>query len=565
MVGFGSPRHRRLFVFFCSIITVSYLTLVAFPTKHTEKLQDITEELTEHISETFSEFLEQYFTNDDNNSEVDDAEAHDVIKGPTETKDPKQEVNREAQQFYEPILKMMYSKREEFPKLELNRLASDDKGSFWSKKKLQEYLTLNESLIPRWREIHDETVLLIPSQFPKGLYNGTGIVIIGGGPFSWLSLISIKSLRSFGCKLPIEMIIPTLEEYEESLCEDILPPLGGKCVLLHNVLGSSIMEEIPFKGYQYKSLALLATSFENVLFLDSDNVLVSNPEPFFEMEAYKTTGMVTWPDYWERTTSPYLYDILGVEIDEQSKVRDGKWPLKAPEPVTDPEKVRYHDLKGTFPDMSTESGQIMIRKSDHVKTLFLSLFYNLYGPDFFYKLISQGFDGEGDKDTFVIGAIIGNESFYQVHSEIQTFGWFDGDQFNGVSMGQRDPLEDYEQFKELSLKEVPDYSSLFETRKARVFTIHANYPKLNPYLLYKEEKLKNSKGEDFRMYSDISRFLPDQFDFELVQYKRMKFMLCELKISLKYFDDVISREELCGFVEGHLQYLHEHPINSYSS
>jgi alpha 1,2-mannosyltransferase len=558
MYGLGSPRYRRLVLLFFAIILVSYFTLVALPTKHTEKLQGITEDFREHVTKTFSELLDLYFNSDDNNSELQDSETNDIKNSLNENQDPKAEVNLQAQQFYGPILKLMYSKNDEFPKLDLSKV--DERAPILSKEDLQSLVAVDESKIPRWREIHNEIVHSIPSQFPTGLHRGTGVVIIGGGAFSWLSLVSIKSLRSFGCKLPIEMIIPTMEDYEQSLCEDILPALGGKCVLLQNIFGKEIMREIPFKGYQFKSLALLAASFDDVLFLDSDNVLVSNPEPLFEKDPFKTMGMVTWPDYWDRTTSPYIYDILGVQVDEKTKVRDGKWPLKTPEPVEDLTRIKYHDLKGTFPDLSTESGQLMIRKSDHIKTLFLSLFYNLYGPGFFYRLISQGSPGEGDKDTFVIAAVTGNESFYQVHSSIKTFGWFDGDSFNGVSMGQRHPVEDYEQFKALSLKETPDYS-LFDAEKASVFTVHANFPKLNPYLLYKEGKLKNSKGENFRMYSDIYKFLPEPFDFELVQYKRMKVMLCELKIPLKYFDNAISRDELCGFIEEHLHYLNKHPIN----
>jgi alpha 1,2-mannosyltransferase len=557
MYGLGSPRYRRVVLLFFAIILVSYFTLVALPTKHTEKLQGITEDFREHVTKTFSELLNLYFSSDDNNSELQDTETNDIKNSLNENQDPKVDANLQTQQFYGPILKLMYSKKDEFPKLDLNKV--DERAPILSKEDLKSLVAVDESKIPRWREIHNEIVHAIPSQFPTGLHTGAGVVIIGGGAFSWLSLVSIKSLRSFGCKLPIEMIIPTMEDYEQSLCEDILPALGGKCVLLQNVFGKEIMREIPFGGYQFKSLALLATSFDDVLFLDSDNVLVSNPEPFFEKDPFKTMGMVTWPDYWDRTTSPYISDILGVQVDEKTKVRDGKWPLKTPEPVEDLTKIKYHDLKGTFPDLSTESGQLMIRKSDHIKTLFLSLFYNLHGPGFFYRLISQGSPGEGDKDTFVIAAVTGNESFYQVHSSIQTFGWFDGDSFNGVSMGQRHPVEDYEQFKALDLKETPDYS-LFDAEKASVFTVHANFPKLNPYLLYKEGKLKNSKGENFRMYSDIYKFLPEPFDFELVQYKRMNVMLCELKIPLKYFDTAISRDELCGFIQEHLQYLHKHPI-----
>lgn len=562
MIGLGSPRYRRLLLLVGSIAVILYTTVIAFPTKHTQGLHALHDELTDSIVTTFSDFLGNYFESDDNNSLLEHITNSDIdlkeesLKTHLETGALKAE-NPKSQEFYTQLIRLMYSKKEQIPELGLTKLASDDKGSFWSKEQLLKYLVIDEKAISTFKAIHEEIVQALPTGFPADLYKGTGIVMIGGGQYSWLSLLSIKSLRSFGCKLPIEMIIPTVEEYEHDMCEEILPALGGRCVLLHNVLGEELMKEIPFKGYQYKSLALIASSFNNVLFLDSDNVLVSNPEQFFLSEPFLSTGMVTWPDYWERTTSPYLYDIMGIEVDDTTRVRDGKWPLAEPEKVEDLTKVRYHDLNGTFPEISSESGQIMIRKSDHVKTLFLSLFYNIYGPGFFYRLISQGFDGEGDKDTFVIAAVKGGEKFYQVHSEIQTFGWFDEGKFNGVAMGQRSPLEDFAQVQKVH--STGAYSE-FDTRSASVFTVHANYPKLNPFLLYKEKKLINGKGEDFRMYSDISHALPDKFDFEFVQYKRMNFLLCELNISLKYFNE-ISREELCGFINGHLEFLQKNPIN----
>ncbi|CDR41143.1 CYFA0S06e02564g1_1 [Cyberlindnera fabianii] len=557
-IGFGFPRFRRVLIMALGLGLVFYGSLLMFqdPESYAPAMGR------EHI-QNLKSHLSYYFDENDNNDNILDSFANTDIdlEGKTLAESVKgvkdEEANHISQQFYTPLLRLMNAKKDSIPKLSLTRRATDDKGSVFTKEKLLEYLVIDTDDIPRLKDIHQEIYDALPDKFPKGLYKGTGIVLIGGGQYSWLSLLSIKSVRSFGCQLPIEMIIPTEEEYEHDLCEEILPALGGSCVLLYNVLGEEVMKEIEFKGYQYKSLALIASSFEEVLLLDSDNVLVHNPEAFFEMEPFTSTGMVTWPDYWTRTTSPHLYEIMGINV-KNTRVRDGKWPLKTPVELDDISDVSYHDLEGTFPDLSTESGQLLLRKSDHLKTLLLSLFYNLYGPDFFYPLISQGFDGEGDKDTFVLGAIKGGEKFYQVKSEIQSFGWFDEGNFNGVSMGQRNPLNDYEQLKEIENSENPDYSQ-FDTRQAPIFTVHANFPKLNPFLLYKEEKLKNSKGEDFRMYSDISHFLPEPFDFEHVQYKRMKFLLCELNISLKYFNP-ISRAELCEFIEGHLKFLENNPV-----
>ena len=48
----------------------------------------------------------------------------------------------------------------------------------------------------------------------------------------------------------------------------------------------------------------MVTSFEHILLLDSDNMIVSNPDEIFESKLYHQYGMITWPDYWKE---PYLH------------------------------------------------------------------------------------------------------------------------------------------------------------------------------------------------------------------------------------------------------------------
>ncbi|KAH3681794.1 hypothetical protein WICPIJ_007233 [Wickerhamomyces pijperi] len=479
--------------------------------------------------------------------------------------------NKDFQKTFSGIFKLMDSFKDQIPTLTHEMEANQNRG-FWSETELRKFVKVDEETIAKVTKIHEEIVHNIQPlrKTARDLYtNKDGIVLIGGDKFSWLSLLSIKSIRSFGTRLPIEMIIPTEEEYEYDLCEKLLPSLNAKCILLPEVLGEDLMNTMSFSGYQYKSLAILASSFNNLLLLDSDNVLLTDPERYFKNEPFKSTGMVTWPDYWERTTSPHFYDILGVSI-SNLQIRDGKWPLKTPILQTNKDKVKLHNLKGAIPDLSSESGQLLIRKSDHIGTLLLSLFYNVYGPNFFYKLISQGESGEGDKDTFVAGAFKMDEKYYQVSSEIQSFGYFDDGNFQGVSMGQRDPIEDYNLFQKVKnahphLKEYK-FADEFDTRNASIFTIHANFPKLNPYQQFTEKKLLNSKGEEVRLYGDVYNFIRhletdgEPYDFEMIQFKRMKFLLCELNISLKYFNN-ISRKELCTFIDSHIDFMVKHPVS----
>ena len=77
----------------------------------------------------------------------------------------------------------------------------------------------------------------------------------------------------------------------------------------------SFANKFEFKGYQYKALAILLSSFENVLLLDSDNIPAHSPEELFENDPFKSYGLVVWPDYWKRATSPY-YNIADIDVSE---------------------------------------------------------------------------------------------------------------------------------------------------------------------------------------------------------------------------------------------------------
>lgn len=550
------PRIRRLLIlsslilfFIYSLISVSDSTNAS----QNKTINSIRQSIVTYFTENDNNNLLKHITN----SKIDLGD--DLLNKELQSRIKNQRYNKKSQIFYSKMFKTLNEQKFKIPALDLiGKADSRDPKLIWSQSKLSEYLSLDKSQVSKLHNIHDEVFNELPYKFPKNLYKGDGIVLIGGDQYSWLSLLSIKSIRSFGSNLPIEMIIPTIEEYEQELCEIILPSLNGRCVLLHDVFGEEVMNTIKFSGYQYKSLALIASSFENVLLLDSDNILVSNPDELFTKEPFKSHGMVIWPDYWLRTTSPLFYEIAGINI-TNIRVRDGKYPLIPPQEIKDINSVPLHDLDGSIPDLSSESGQLMIRKTDHLKTILLSLFYNLYGPNFFYKLLSQGQSGEGDKDTFIAAAIKSKEPFYQVKSEIQSFGWFEDGNFNGVSMGQRNPIQDYEYYQNFLKNSAPLDFSQYDTRKASIFTVHANFPKFNPYLLWKENKLFNNKNEEVRLYSDISNFLPEPFDFELVQYKRMYSLLCELKINLNYFKDV-DKESVCKFINNHIDFLKENPV-----
>ncbi|GMM37648.1 alpha-1,2-mannosyltransferase [Saccharomycopsis crataegensis] len=443
---------------------------------------------------------------------------------------------------------------------------------------LREFLDLNDEELQAMKSSHENVVRNLPENFSEGAFKGNGIVYVGGGNFNWLVMLSIKTLRYLGSELPVEVIIPKVEEYEIDLCGRVFPALGAKCVLLPQVLGAEVVKNFKFFGYQYKALALLASSFENVLLLDSDNVPAAKPDYLFDSEPYKSKGLISWPDFWKRATSPYFYDIAGITV-SQRRTRYGYHNYGVYEAgiinenEQDPSQIPLHDREGTIPDPTTESGQLMISKKFHAKTLLLSLYYNLYGPSHYYPLFSQGSDGEGDKETFLAAAVVLDKPFYQVNKFLNAFGHYDEDRtFIGCGMGQYDPVEDYsilsnnlDLLKErpeknfMSFQDANDAGIPLQQNTPRILFIHANFPKLNPAELKKKGILFKKNGDRIRLYGEG---MPKRvgYDFELVQWTSMYSLVCELEIKVDAFNS-ISRNDLCDEISAQLAFL-KNSINS---
>ncbi len=47
-----------------------------------------------------------------------------------------------------------------------------------------------------------------------------------------------------------------------------------------------------------------------IIFLDSDNVAITDPTALFDTPEYLDKGAVLWPDYWASSAAPDLQRIL---------------------------------------------------------------------------------------------------------------------------------------------------------------------------------------------------------------------------------------------------------------
>lgn len=394
-----------------------------------------------------------------------------------------------------------------------------------------------------------------PCEFFSG--NGNGYVIIGGGMYSWYAFMAIKSLRHSGSTLPVEIMIPDKGGYDEEFCQKVAPTLGAKCVLFDTIFDKEVLKKLGAKGYQLKAMAMIGASFENLMYLDSDIFSVKNPDLLFTSDVFKEYGMITWPDFWRRTTSPKLYDIVGLEIGGVVRfLNDFYTPIERvykKEELKDLELVNFHDRDGTIPDWSTEAGLLLINKKTHFNTLLLALYYNINGPAGYYPLLSQGGAGEGDKETWVLAAHILKQKWWQVNKRPdKTYGtWVK--EVNWIvdsCIVQADPSEDYqlvEKFKKVQEKYrdagVYNYDYAFgknahefasvmgekpqngELMVASDMFYHLHSPKLDPWDYVLDDLFTDREGHQMRNFGDIWPRL--KFDFEYWVWETVRTELCD--------------------------------------
>lgn len=517
-----------------------------------------------------------------------------LVKGDSETKQHLERKTR-LHEFYGLVFKylQLYSpkgkteaKYEDGCKLSGDIGYREDDHKNWFKltgKELGNCLKISQQERALLKENHSNYVnALSKLVLPKGSYKGDGIVTVGGGKFSMMAFLIIKTMRTVGTTLPVEVLIPPDDEGDNEFCNVLLPQYNAKCIFLSDVFPKDLIEEFDFKGYQFKSLAIIASSFENLLLLDADNFPIKPLDGIFQKEVYQSTGLIVWPDFWRRTTHPAYYHIADIPLSPE-RVRNVMDDITPPSVYTkdlsDLSDVPLHDLKGTIPDVSTESGQLMINKLNHLPTVLLSLYYNVNGPSWYYPIFSQNSSGQGDKETFIAAANFYDLKFYQVRSSPAVDGYHrsNNEGFRGVCMLQHDFTQDYERYRlakqsittkysTTSQEYNPDYdverdfySKYFTDDPVDIMFVHSHLPKFDPIGLALTDDLTED-GKHIRSYRNLKKM--NGYDLELENFKVFKEYVCVNRVNFKYFqsavkDDLKVWENICKYVDNRLDYLIE--------
>lgn len=203
-----------------------------------------------------------------------------------------------------------------------------------------------------------EAFLATIPAYPEEAHRGTGIVTCGGGMrYFTCAYVGIRLLRQFGCRLPIELWHLDDSEMNHAM-RRLVEPLGVRCMRASDFYRQHPVR--PLHGWQLKPFSIIHSRFREVLFLDADNVPVTDPGYLFHQPPYLRTGAIFWPDYGTMKPQRAIWEILG---------------------------IRYRD------EADFESGQMLIDKRRCWRALMLSMHFNEH-RDFYYRYMW------GDKDTF---------------------------------------------------------------------------------------------------------------------------------------------------------------------
>jgi hypothetical protein len=145
--------------------------------------------------------------------------------------------------------------------------------------------------------------------YPARRFEGRGIVICAGGATYFANAwVCINMLRMHRCHLPIELWHLGRGEFDTRM-EALVAPLGVRCVNARETMDRHPMRN-PL-GWELKSYAIVHSRFEEVLFLDADNVPVSNPEFLFDSPEYHSSGAIFWPDYQRLGRNRPVWKLCG--------------------------------------------------------------------------------------------------------------------------------------------------------------------------------------------------------------------------------------------------------------
>ncbi|KAG0377344.1 hypothetical protein BGX24_006292 [Mortierella sp. AD032] len=244
------------------------------------------------------------------------------------------------------------------------------------------FLRLEQRLFP-WIQVRRKTSLSLHESF-----HGRGFVFCGGDKQFQMMVTSIQSLRlKLHSRLPIQVFFMGEKDLSAKR-QDYLRRMT------HNIEVLDITQHLDndylrLKGWAIKPFAILASKFEEAIFIDADAYFLRTPELLFDDPGYKATGSLF---FYDRTILPGW--------------RKGPDWIRANQPFMSNIPQNSRSFRGATAH-EQESGVVLINKKWRLPALLSVCKMN----SFWERDLSVYQTFYGDKETFYIGFEIIQEPY----------------------------------------------------------------------------------------------------------------------------------------------------------
>jgi hypothetical protein len=229
--------------------------------------------------------------------------------------------------------------------------------------------------------------------YPAGRFQGRGIVICAGGPryftCAWVLIWTLR--RVYRIDLPIQVWHLGRSEMSEEM------RLLLEEFRVEVVDAEAVIARFPARvagGWPLKPYAIAHSRFREILYLDADTVPLVDPLQVFDWPGYREHGLQVWPDAIDLKVGNPIWLKLGLE------------PRSC---------------------ISLDAAVLAVDKQQAWHVLELAVLLNEYVEEI-YNVI------HGDKDTFLLAALLAGQEFAMIPHRPFSFGFAD--------LVQRDPAGD---------------------------------------------------------------------------------------------------------------------------
>ena len=219
-----------------------------------------------------------------------------------------------------------------------------------------------------------------------------GIVIATGQKDYKMAVHAIRVIRLLNCSLPVEVFYLGKDDLNPNSIAFLNSMPDVTAINIENVFDNTLLK---LHGWDIKPFAILGSSFQEVVLMDADVVMVQSPEVMFNFTEYIEHGALFFADRLLRVTK-----------------RDYKSWFDKIIPRPHSETLRNSTLYNSTSDHEQESGVVVIDKRRRLLGLLATCLLN-NGPE--RKEIHAW--TYGDKETFWLGFEISKEP-YSIYDKI---------------------------------------------------------------------------------------------------------------------------------------------------